>query len=326
MGHRRAEALRDNDELVACFDPKQSSAERLAREFGGQAVGSAAAVLEHRPDAVIVATPHDRLADLAIESLRAGAHVLVEKPAGLSGADVDRIAVAADAAARIVKVGFNHRFAPAIQRAVELAHSGEFGDLMFARARYGHGGRAGYEQEWRLRREISGGGELVDQGMHLLDIFHWLFGPLPLHSALLRRHFWAGAVEDNALFTLADPFGESGPWATAHVSWTEWKNLFSLEIYCRTAKFSVDGLAGSYGSPRLTIYKMKPEFGPPETETVEFDGPDLSWRGEWQHFVAAIRGDVTHLLGGLADARYAWSCVEAAYDLSRGPAFARAES
>ena len=79
---------------------------------------------------------------------------------------------------------------PAIARAVDEARSGRFGDVMFVRARYGHGGRLGYEREWRARREISGGGELVDQGMHLLDLCYWLLGPLPLHSALLRTNFW----------------------------------------------------------------------------------------------------------------------------------------
>src|SRR5581483_2980358 len=122
------------------------------------------------------------LAENACRALEAGAHVLVEKPAGIGVADVDRIAAAAAQAGRLVKVGFNHRFHPAIMRAVTEARSGRFGDVMFARARYGHGGRLGYEQEWRMRPELSGGGELIDQGMHLLDIFHWLLGPLPLHS------------------------------------------------------------------------------------------------------------------------------------------------
>ena len=154
------------------------------------------------------------------------------------------------------------------------------------RARYGHGGRLGYESEWRARRAVSGGGELVDQGMHLLDLSYALLGPLPLHSALLRTAFWPMEVEDNAVVILGDR--ADGPWTMFHASWTEWKNLFSLEIFCRSAKLQVDGLARSYGAQRLTIYSMRPELGPPDVETTDFAADDESWRREWQEFAEAI--------------------------------------
>ena len=100
--------------------------------------------------------------------------------------------------------------------------------------------------------------------MHLLDLSHWLAGPLPLHSALLRTQFWDTPVEDNAALMLGEPDLRDGPWAMLHVTWTEWKNMFSLEIYCRTAKLQVDGLVRSYGPQTLSIYRMKPELGPPD--------------------------------------------------------------
>jgi predicted dehydrogenase len=75
---------------------------------------------------------------------------------------------------------------------------------MHLRGRYGHGGRPGYDREWRAQPERSGGGELIDQGMHLLDLTHWLAGPLPLHSALLRTQFWDTPVEDNAALILGE--------------------------------------------------------------------------------------------------------------------------
>jgi predicted dehydrogenase len=197
---------------------------------------------------------------------------------------------------------------------VTEARSGRFGDVMFARARYGHGGRLGYDREWRMHPELSGGGELIDQGMHLLDICHWLLGPLPLHSALLRTQFWDAVVEDNAVVVLGgDQGARAAPWATFHVTWTEWKNTFSLEIYCRTGKLQVDGLQGSYGAPRLTIYTMSPELGPPAAETVEYDATDLSWNREWEHLrEAVLAGDGRPLLGDLESAAYAWGCVEEA--------------
>jgi predicted dehydrogenase len=100
-----------------------------------------------------------------------------------------------------------------------------------------------------------------------------------------------------------------------HVSWTEWKNLFSLEIYCRTAKLQVDGLVRSYGPQRLTIYRMTPELGPPEVEEVAYPDEDRSWEREWASFAAAIdAGDPSLVNGDLKDALYAWEQIEAAYD------------
>jgi predicted dehydrogenase len=313
IGHKRAEAL-GTDVLVGCFDVAGAAAEGLAQRFGGRACGSLDELVALGPDVVVVSAVHNALADVACVALRAGAHVLVEKPAGVSSADVDRIAEAAAASDRLVKVGFNHRFHPAIARAVEEAQSGEHGDVMFARARYGHGGRLGYESEWRADPLVSGGGEIVDQGMHLLDLSHWLFGPLPLRSALLRTHFWKAPVDDNAVLVLGDSggVGSSAPWMLIHVSWTEWKNLFSWEIYCRRAKLAIDGLVGSYGPQRLRIYRMRPELGPPDLEEFEFADVDVSWAREWAHFAGAVRGTSSELLGDLDSARYAWRCVEQA--------------
>ena len=301
IGRKRAEALGPDDELVATYDPAQTF---------GPAVDSRAALLARDPEVVVVATTHDRLAENAIAALEAGAHVLVEKPAGIGSEQIAEVAAAAERAGKRVKVGFNHRFHPGLMRAVEEARSGAHGEILNLRARYGHGGRLGYEREWRADPARSGGGELIDQGMHLLDLSHWLLGPLPLHSALTRTAFWDMPVEDNAVVLLGDR--RDGPWAALHVSWTEWKNLFSLEIACRTAKLQVDGLVRSYGAQRLTRYLMKPELGPPDVDVVDYPPEDGSWKAEWRHFKGAIEsGD--SLLGDLASAAYAWACVEAAY-------------
>ena len=209
-----------------------------------------------------------------------------------------------------MKVGFNHRFHPAIARAVAEAHSGEHGDVMFVRARYGHGGRLGYESEWRARPEVSGGGELIDQGMHLLDLCFWLLGPLPLQGALVRTNFWNMRVDDNAVLTLSESSDRAAPWATFHVSCSEWKNEFALEIYCRAAKLQVLGLVRSYGTQRLRIWRMTPELGPPDLEEITYEPEDASWAAEWRHLREAILAhDERPLLGDLVSARYAHDCV-----------------
>jgi predicted dehydrogenase len=314
IGAKRAASL-GGDRLVGCYDIDPRAAERLAGEHGVEACRSFGQLLDLHPDIVVVATVHSSLSPLACEALASGSHILVEKPAGVSLRDVEAIQLAARKSGRLVKVGFNHRFFPGIARAVTEARSGMHGAVMFARGRYGHGGRLGYEKEWRADPARSGGGEIVDQGMHLLDLSHWLFGPLPLHSSLLRTHFWGAPVDDNALLVLGEHggVGSRSPWAVIHVSWTEWKNMFSLEIYCERAKLAVDGLTRSYGSQELRIYRMTPELGPPELERVDYPDADVSWEREWQHFSGAVRsGDGRALLGDLESAAYAWRCVEQA--------------
>jgi predicted dehydrogenase len=314
IGRKRAEAL-EHDQMVGCFDVRSEASAKLAADFGGKACGSLSELLALAPDVVVVAVIHRDLADVACAALRAGAHVLVEKPAGIGVADVDRIARESRRHGRLVKVGFNHRFHPGIQRAVIEAHSGIYGEVMFARARYGHGGRLGYDREWRANPDLSGGGEIVDQGMHLLDLSFWLLGDLPLQSSMLRTHFWDAPVDDNAVLVLGERggVGSSSPWSLLHVSWTEWKNLFSWEIYCRTAKFAVDGLVRSYGPQTLRIYRMGPDLGPPELEEIEYPDRDDSWLKEWAHFTEAITsGRQEPRLGDLTSARYAWRCIEEA--------------
>jgi predicted dehydrogenase len=314
IGAKRAEALGAEDIVVGVFDVVPEAARKLAEAHGASAHDSLASLLAEDPDVVVVAVSHDRLAELAEEALDGGAHVLVEKPAAVGTVQIRRLQEAAGRNGSQVKVGFNHRFHPGIARAAEEVHSGAHGELMHLRGRYGHGGRIGYDKEWRADPVRSGGGELIDQGMHLLDLTHWIAGPLPLHSALLRTHFWDTPAEDNAALILGDRHGRTDPWAMLHVTWTEWKNMFSLEIYCRTAKIQVDGLVRSYGSQTLKIYRMSPELGPPDLEEIAYPAEDTSWSAEWEHFAAAIgAGDGRRLNGDLADAHYAWTQVEAAY-------------
>jgi predicted dehydrogenase len=292
-------------------------------------------LLTLEPDVVIVAVTHDQLAALSEAALSSGSHVLVEKPAGIGTRQVEHLAEVADNTGKLVKVGFNHRFHPAIARVAEEVLSGRHGELMHLRGRYGHGGRVGYDREWRAKLRRSGGGELVDQGMHMLDLIHWLAGPLPLHSALMRTHFWDTEVDDNAALILGRADDRSSPWAMLHVSWTEWKNTFSLEVYCRTAKLQVDGLVGSYGNQRLRVYRMSGELGPPEVDESEFSANDLSWSAEWEHFATAISSAAGHpsasyrlpkLLGDLADAHYGWATIEDAYGSSPPYAASRAKA
>jgi predicted dehydrogenase len=246
------------------------------------------------------------VARFAVET---GKHVLVEKPAARSVVEIDRVIEATARSRRLVRVGFNHRYHPALLKARELFDSGALGPLMFVRGRYGHGGRIGYEKEWRADPAVAGGGELIDQGVHLIDLSRWFLGDFVTVHGFAHTYFWPMPVDDNAFMTLRTPSEQT---AFLHVSCTEWKNLFSLEIYGRDAKLHVEGLGGSYGVERLTFYRMLPEMGPPETTSWEYPSGDRSWDLEFGEFLEDIRHGRTPS-PGLADARAALNVVEQVY-------------
>jgi predicted dehydrogenase len=237
-------------------------------------------------DAVIVSTLNASLAPITLAAVRAGKHVLVEKPGALRAAQLEEIQAAARPTGARVRLGYNHRYHPSLQKARALLDAGALGPLMFLRARYGHGGRKGYDREWRADPKLSGGGELIDQGVHLIDLAGWILGDFATVDGHAATFFWDMKVDDNAFLSLRTAAGQT---AWLHVSCTEWKNLFSLEIYGRDAKIAIDGLGGSYGVERLTFYKMLPQMGPPETTVFEYPGSDDSWRIETESFIDDIR-------------------------------------
>lgn len=311
IGQKRAAAAKGH-EIIAVCDRHQTRAESLARQTGARPFQDWRAAIDGA-DAVVVATTHDQLAAIALGALEAGCHILVEKPAGRSVEDIRPIAALAASSGLVAKVGFNHRFHPAFLKARAIADQGTLGPLMFIRARYGHGGRIGYESEWRCMPEVSGGGELIDQGSHLIDLSRWFLGELSLDYAAVPTLFWNIPVEDNCFLALRSAHGAV---AWLHASWTEWKNLFSFEIAGRDGKLLVEGLGGSYGVERLTLYRMLPEMGPPETTTWEYPFRDQSWEAEFADFTAAIR-ERRRPSGDIVDAVANLEIVQQAYQRYR---------
>lgn len=318
IGQKRARALK-GARLVACADLDLGRARSLSESVPGAVAAPTwqEAIAHPEAEIVVVATANDSLAEISLAAVEAGRHVIVEKPAARSVAEIDEVRAAAAAHRRHVRVGFNHRYHPALLKARELVDAGIAGDLMFVRGRYGHGARVGYEREWRARPEVSGGGELIDQGVHLIDLSRWFLGDLPHVSGFAHTFYWQMPVDDNAFLTLRTAGDRT---AFLHVSCTEWKNLFSLEIYGREAKLHVEGLGGSYGVERLALYRMLPEMGPPETTIWEYPRGDQSWALEFAEFLEDIRLDRTPS-AGLTDARAALVVVEEVYRQS-GYAFA----
>jgi predicted dehydrogenase len=300
--------------MVVAVDAARERAEALAGESPGSEAAEdwRAAVERTDVDAVLVATTNEWLAPVTLAAIRAGKHVLVEKPGARSSAELEPLLSAAAKAGVCVQAGFNHRYHPAVQKAREIFDSGALGSPMFVRGRYGHGGRLGYEREWRAQPEISGGGELLDQGVHLIDLAAWFLGRFVQIHGFSHTYFWNMRVEDNGFLLLRTAADQV---AFLHASCTEWKNLFSFEIYGRRGKLHIEGLGGSYGVERLSYYRMLPEMGPPETTSWEYPGADVSWRREFEAFRECI-GQGKAPMAGLPEALAALQIVEKVYQES----------
>lgn len=313
IGSKRAKALGAGGTLVACADKDIGRAENLARSTSARAFADWRELLRMPGvDVVVVATLHDSLAEITRAAVEAGKHVLVEKPAARTAAELLPVMEAAKRHGVKVHVGFNHRYHRALRKAREIVDSGALGELMFIRARYGHGGRIGYDKEWRSKPELSGGGELIDQGPHLIDLSRWFLGEMTEVQGFAHTFYWDMPVDDNGFLLLKTAKQQV---AFLHASCTEWKNLFSMEIYGRDGKLDISGLGGSYGLEKIIWYRMLPEMGPPETTAWEYPMGDDSWAVELNEFFDDIRLDRLPT-ASLKDAHEALKIVELVYERS----------
>jgi predicted dehydrogenase len=310
MGQTRAQHLA-GAQLVACADTDALRASRMAALYCGCVSMTDWRTLMDRAriDGVVIATPQSCHAEIMRAAIGAGIHVLVEKPAAMRADELYDLAALAQQHAVKVRVGFNLRYHRAFLHARTLVDSGVVGTLMFLRARYGHGGRLGYADEWRGRPALSGGGELIDQGVHLIDLARWFLGEFVDIDGFAHTYFWDMPVDDNGFMLLKTA---SQQVAFMHASCTEWKNTFSWELYGQAGKLQVDGLGGSYGVERLTWYQNLPQMGPPQTTIWEYPMVDNSWDVEMAEFLQDIRGDRTPS-PGLSDAIAALTIVANIY-------------
>ncbi|MCL5292379.1 MAG: Gfo/Idh/MocA family oxidoreductase [Actinobacteria bacterium] len=317
IGTRRANAAANHPDtsLELVIDVCSQVAERLANELTCRKSHDWSVAIEDPAiQIIIVSTPNSLLAPIAIAAMEAGKDVLIEKPMGCNLNDALTLCDTARKTGRSLKVGFNHRYYPAICKARELVTSGEVGNVINIRARYGHGGRPGYEAEWRGDLELAGGGELTDQGVHLIDLINWFVGPPSEVYAALQTAVWPIApLEDNAFAILKH---DNGIVASFHTSWTQWKNLFSFEVFGTDGFVAIEGIGRSYGSERLLVAKRKPEGGVPDMSDEVFDDTDNSWREEWKDFVSHLTTGALYL-GTPEDGVAAMRILDALYRSSK---------
>ena len=274
-------------QLVVIADIDREAAENLASQMGCSATSSWEDVVTRDDvEAVIISTPPHMHAPIGVAAMKHGKHVLCEKPLARNPEEAREMVRVAQDAGVTLKCGFNLRHHPAIRQAHHWCEAGRIGEIDSIRCRYGTGGRPGYDREWRAQADVSGGGQLMDQGIHALDLCRWFLGDFVEVFGFLATRFWDVApLEDNAFALLRTARGQV---ASLHASWTQWKPLFSFEVFGHDGYVTVEGLGGAYGSERA-ILGRRDFAGPFREDAIEYRGEDPSWRDEWMEFVSAIR-------------------------------------
>jgi len=288
VGMRRVQKLPKYINLIGCADPKILEIKKN-QNFKNLILTKNWKILLNikNLDAVIIATTHHIQSKIILECVKKKIHVFVEKPGGISALETKKILYKLKNNKQKIKIraGYNHRYHPAFLKAKELTKNKTIGNILFIRAVYGHGGRLGYEREWRFKKRLSGGGELIDKGSHLIDLSRLFLGDLRIVSSKLKNFFWKMNLEDNCFLNLENKYGSN---AFLHASCTEWKNKFLFEIFCRFGKIEINGLGKSYGEEKLILYKMTKKMGKPIKKEYKFSKKDFSWKKELEEFYLDI--------------------------------------
>ncbi len=319
MGKIRARILRHHPAVrhITIVDPAMDP---TTPNLEGTLLAPGAPIPWEACDAVFICTPNHVTADLCVEALSRCGHVFCEKPPGRNWEDFCRIVEAASRVpAHTLVFGFNHRLHPSVQAAKAILEGGGLGEVLYMRGVYGKSGGLNYRESWRNKPEIAGGGILLDQGIHMLDLFRMFLGPLTVAHAILTDTFWGSGLEDNAFVLLRSAGGVP---AFLHSSATMWKHTFRFEIGCRDGYLMGSGFlskTGSYGREQLVIGKRQFEdeafaYGNPREEIIYFDR-DESWEKEMDEFLRAVteRHAATH--GTLEDALAVMELIRGVYAL-----------
>jgi predicted dehydrogenase len=278
-------------------------------------------LLEQDLDAVFVCTYNHVAPDIVVAGLNRGLHIFCEKPPGTSVADVQKMIDASNINPDCkVKFGFNHRYHYSVMEAKSMIESGRYGKIISMRGVYGKTGGIQFENNWRSDRTKAGGGILLDQGIHMLDLFRYYAGDFNEIKSMVTTSFWDIPVEDNAFAILKNPENQI---AIIHSTSTQWKHKFSLEISLEDGYINLNGFltsTRSYGDETLTFARKQFEdttfaVGKPREEMIYFDRND-SWQLEVDEFFSAINENRPIKNGTLEDAYKIMELIEEIYKRS----------
>jgi predicted dehydrogenase len=294
VGKRRHSVmnLRDDMNVVAVCDRTLHKTDAL--EDGIHHYPDYKELLRENLDALFVCISNDMAAEVTVAGLEKGLHVFCEKP---PGRDLDDIQSVINCESKhpglVLKYGFNHRYHDSVRRALDIVKSGELGNVVNLRGVYGKSQLVtfGQNSDWRVQRKFSGGGILLDQGIHMVDLIRLFSGEFSDIHSFISNDYWKHDVEDNAYAIMR---AKNGVVAMLHSSGTQWRHRFHLEVTLQKGTLILSGILSgskSYGDETLTIARMcNDDRGDPDEEVIHYQN-DLSWSDEIEEFASAILND-----------------------------------
>ena len=271
-------------------------------------------------DAVFTCTPNYLNKPLTIQSLKAGKHVFCEKPPGFTAKDIEEIRAVEKESGKVLMYGFNHRHHASIKYMKKLVDDKEFGKILWMRGRYGKSVDETFYDNWRAKKELAGGGILIDQGIHMLDLFLHLGGNFDNVHASVSNLYWNLSVEDNVFATLENT--KTGLAASLHSTMTQWRHLVSLEVFLEKGYLVLNGLktsSNAYGEEILTIAKNRstaPAATWKDEKNITYH-TDESWESELTEFFSAIKSKREVKLGNSSDALKLMKIVDKIYSFKK---------
>ena len=271
-------------------------------------------------DCVFICTPNYLVQPLTIQALRAGKHVFCEKPPAFSAAELESVIKVEKESGKKLMYGFNHRHHGSILKISSLINSGEFGNLLWMRGRYGKSVDSDFFNTWRAKRETAGGGILLDQGIHMLDLFLLFTGDFDIVKSEVSNLYWQQDIEDNVFAIYKN--SSSGVVASLHSTMTQWRHLFSLELFLEKGYMVLNGLktsSGTYGDEVLSVAKNRttaPAATWEDEEHIRYH-IDNSWRSEVIDFFSAIKHNRTVKNGNSSDALKLMKIIDKIYSFRK---------
>ena len=271
-------------------------------------------------DAVFVCTPNNLIPGFCKRALQAGKHVFSEKPPAFNTEQLQQvIKVEEDAGDRVLMYGFNHRQHASIQRMKEIIDSAEMGKVLWMRGRYGKEVDESFFDGWRANPELAGGGIFLDQGIHMLDLFLHLGGDFDQAHSFVSNLYWRiDGIEDNVFAIFRD--SKTGVCASLHSTMTQWRYLFSLEVFLEGGALVLNGLktsSGAYGSEDLAIKRnaSTDQSGAYVSEERLVYEVDTSWTNEINAFFGAIDNRSLPRIGTSSEALKIMRLVDLVYQI-----------
>lgn len=267
-------------------------------------------------DVAFICLSNDMNARISKIFLDRGVHVFCEKPPARNLRELMSVRqLAIENPSLKLGYGFNHRYHRSVQKAVSLVQSGILGDPLHARCIYGKSHIVTFNQsDWRTKRAIAGGGVLLDQGIHMVDLLLLMFGNLDIKSSIVTNSFWGFDVEDNVYSTMKT---ESGCVVMFHSSATHWKHKFLLELHFKKGSITLDGLvtgSRSYGEEKIEIAYVPSEDYKADLVRESFVfGEDISWEEEVNYFLNCVISGSNVENGSIDDAFRALKTVQEIY-------------